>query len=370
MQGFIIGIETSCDETAAAVLNLQGDLLSNVVHSQAEIHSQHGGIVPEIASRQHILKIGEVVKKALADSGCSWGDTKAVAVTYGPGLAGSLVIGVNFAKGLATALDVPLIGVNHLEAHAAAAWIQFPDELNHLLEEEHLIALIVSGGHTELTLMRSLLSFEILGETRDDAAGEAFDKIARSIGLGYPGGPAIQKAAQFAKNSRVDPLPRAQLSNSWDFSFSGLKTAALRRATNLGLLYSPGVTNPLGDHYTESADTEQTKQQREVVASFAKAVQDAIVDMLVHKTIEAAERYHCSGIVVAGGVAANHELRQRFKEESSLPVYIPDPVLCTDNGAMVAIRGLMLFREDKRHNMQLEAIPNLRITDAPNGNPI
>lgn len=340
---FVLGIETSCDETAAGIVASDGSVLSNVVASQVEIHARYGGIVPEVASRQHVLQAGPVIRQAVATAGLTWHDISAVAVTNGPGLAGSLIAGVNAAKGLAAALGVPLVGVNHLEGHMYGAWAssghgwQAP-------EEQHgfpIMCLIVSGGHTELVLMRDHGDFAVVGETRDDAAGEAFDKAARVLGLGYPGGPAVQRAAEGA--GAAERFPRAWLADSADFSFSGLKSALVRRARELGIYPAPTAGAPAV-----------------LVRALARAFQEAVVDVLVSKTVQAAGDHGCTGIVVAGGVAANAALRQRMALESPVPVTVPHISLCTDNGAMVAVCGSYRYRAGVRSGMDLDVVPGLR----------
>ncbi len=365
----ILGIETSCDETAAGIVDLEGRLLANVVASQADIHARYGGIVPEVASRQHVRDIGPVVSAALEDAALEWADLDAVAVTNGPGLAGSLMVGVNFAKGASAAACKPFIGVNHLVGHVMAAFIRLqadsngsvqPDEASaadtHLPVAEALLelgdapamCLIVSGGHTELVLARNSgqsLEFQLVGETRDDAAGEAFDKAARAIGLPYPGGPAIQNSAETA-GDQVDPLPRAWLPGTHEFSFSGLKTAVLNRARQEGI-YPRQDSDPQPDQQTQ--------------ANIAKAFQDSVVDVLVTKTIRAAEEFACSAIMLVGGVAANRPLRETMQAKSPLPVVTPPIPLCTDNGAMIARAGLDRYLSGARDAFDLDVIPSLRI---------
>ncbi|MSQ07877.1 MAG: tRNA (adenosine(37)-N6)-threonylcarbamoyltransferase complex transferase subunit TsaD [Dehalococcoidia bacterium] len=363
----ILGIETSCDETAVAVVGDNGLMLSNTVATQVEVHARYGGIVPEVASRQHVLAMGPVVRKAVADAGVSWADIDAVAVTHGPGLAGSLIVGVNAAKGIAASLGKPLVGVNHLEGHIYGAWVQHPPQpmgahkatpgasgsarVDFGIEPGFpLMCLIVSGGHTELVLMLghpdnaagSANAFSLKGETRDDAAGEAFDKAARVLGLPYPGGPEIQRLAENAPTT--ERFTRPYVRGSDDFSFSGLKSALIRRAREVGVYPAPegGV-------------------DRQTVAALAKAFQSAVVDVLVRKTLEAAERHDCRGIVVAGGVAANKALRMKFVAESPLPVAVPHPSLCTDNGAMIAMSGMYRFKAGMVSDFSLDVDPGLRI---------
>jgi len=344
----ILGIETSCDETSIGVVDGDGRVLANVVATQVDIHARYGGIVPEVASRQHVLDIRPVCEQAVVDAGIDWGEIDAVAATHGPGLAGSLIVGLNFAKGLAATLGVPLVGVNHMDGHVYGAWARTEDRdlepFQDLVGEQPIMCLVVSGGHTELVLLEGHGKFRLLGETRDDAAGEAFDKAARVLGLRYPGGPEIQRVAENAPDA--EPLPRAWMRGTDDFSFSGLKTAVLNRARSLGI-YPPDASG-------EPADPE-------VVAGIAKAFQDSVVDVLVTKTIAAAKRENCAGIVLVGGVAANGPLRETLVKKSPLPVSIPPFKLCTDNGAMIAMSGLVNYRNGRRDDFDLDVIPSLRI---------
>ena len=333
----ILGIDTSCDETSAAVVEDGTRLLSNVIASQVEIHARYGGIVPEVASRQHILSIIPVVKKAMEESGSNWSNLDGIAVTNGPGLAGSLIVGVNLAKGVSFARNLPLSGVNHLEGHIYASWltereIEFP-----------IICLIVSGGHSDLVLMRGHGNYTLLGETRDDAAGEAFDKAARILGLGYPGGPAIERAA--GEGTASIDLPRAWLKGSHDFSFSGLKTSLLRLAES-GKITSMGGLNQTGLPTVNDA-----------AASF----QEAVIDVLVGKTVEAARECDVRQVVMVGGVAANRTLARRLIDGSPVPVIVPPPSLCTDNGAMIAAAGYYRFQDAKKSNLAMDVLPNLRL---------
>jgi N6-L-threonylcarbamoyladenine synthase len=329
----ILGIETSCDETAAAVVEDGTKILSNVISSQVEIHSRYGGIVPEVASRQHLLSIMPIVEKALADAKVSHSDLSAIAVTNGPGLAGSLLVGVNFAKALALAWGLPLVSVNHLEAHIYANWLGqdkpvFP-----------ALSLIVSGGHTELVLLKGHGEISRLGRTRDDAAGEAFDKVARALGLGYPGGPVIEKATQGV--TPTHRLPRAWIRGSDDFSFSGLKTAAVRLAEELKIATS---ANP-----------------NSLALDIAAGFQEAVVDVLVTKTMAAASRHGVSQILLAGGVAANKLLRETMARRSPIPVLIPPIILCTDNAAMVASCGYFRLLQGKVAEWDLDVLPGLSL---------
>jgi len=332
----ILGIETSCDETAAAVVEDGTKILSNVIASQVEIHSRYGGIVPEVASRQHLLSIMPIVEKSLADARVSHSDLSAIAVTNGPGLAGSLLVGVNFAKAVALAWELPLVSVNHLEAHIYANWLSsdkpiFP-----------AISLIVSGGHTELILLKGHGEISRLGRTRDDAAGEAFDKVARALGLGYPGGPVIEKVTQGI--TPAHRLPRAWIRGSDDFSFSGLKTAAVRLAEELKIAASANPS-PLA---------------LDIAASF----QEAVVDVLVTKTLAAASRHGVSQILLAGGVAANKLLRETMARRSPIPVLIPPIILCTDNAAMVASCGYFRLLQGKVAGWDIDVLPGLSLGSA------
>ena len=322
----VLGIETSCDETAAAVVEDGVRILSNRIASQVEIHARYGGIVPEVASRQHMLAIIPIISQAMADNGTTWSELGGIAVTVGPGLAGSLLVGVSAAKAIASARDLPVTGVNHLEGHIYANWlsgqvVSFP-----------VICLVVSGGHSDLVLMRGHGDYVALGRTRDDAAGEAFDKAARVLGLGYPGGPAVQEAA--AGGTASIQLPRAWLRGTRDFSFSGVKTALLR------LVEGGRVSS---------------------VADGAASFQEAVVDVLVTKTVEAAREYRVRQILLSGGVASNELLRRRLVEGSPLPVLVPEPVLCTDNAAMVAACGYFRFKAGRVDGLDMDVIPGLKL---------
>ncbi len=323
----ILGIETSCDETAAAVVEGGKKILSSRIASQVEIHSRYGGIVPEVASRQHTLSIIPIIRQAMTDAEVTWDDIDGIAVTIGPGLAGSLLTGVNAAKSISFARGLPLTGVNHLEGHIYANWLSegnldFP-----------LVCLIVSGGHTDLVLVRDHRDYVLLGQTRDDAAGEAFDKASRLLGLGYPGGPAIEKAAGSGNPSLQ--LPRSWLRGTHDFSFSGVKTALLR------IVEDGGISSP---------------------ADAAASFQEAVVDVLVTKTVAAAGEYRVNQVLLAGGVAANKSLRQTLIDTSPLPVLVPEPVLCTDNAAMIAACGYFQFCAGETAAPDLDIIPNLRLS--------
>ena len=323
----ILAIETSCDETSVAVVKDGRQIVSNVIASQVDIHARYGGIVPEVASRQHMLTMVPVAGRALSDSGLTLQDMDAVAVTRGPGLAGSLIVGVNFAKSLALANRLPLIGINHMEGHIYANW------LGQQQPELPCLCLIVSGGHSDLILMEDHGSFRKLGNTRDDAAGEAFDKGARILGLPYPGGPSIQAATKGITTSLT--LPRAWLRDSDDFSFSGVKTA---------LLHMVEDKKDISDGWVKEA---------------AAAFQDSIIDVLVIKTIQAANRLGVKQVLLAGGVAANSALRSRFLADSPLPVMIPAPILCTDNAAMVGACAYYQLMSGRSDDDRLDVVPSL-----------
>ena len=311
----ILAIETSCDETACAVLENGRELLSSTVASQMDIHARYGGVFPEVASRQHVLSIIPVVEQTLAQSNLTLKDIDAIAVTRGPGLAGSLVVGMNMAKGLALGTNLPMIGVNHLEGHIYSSWIYNAGETAPPEPQFPLMALLVSGGHTELNLMTDHLTYRRLGATLDDAAGEAFDKVARLLGLSYPGGPSIQGAAETGDATRFK-FPRAKLAKPYDFSFSGLKTAVLYEVNDWK---KNGKALPVED----------------LAASF----QATVVDVLFNKTIQAARDHNAKEILVAGGVSANRALRQAFQSQTEFKVHIPPFSLCTDNAAMIAAAG-------------------------------
>jgi N6-L-threonylcarbamoyladenine synthase len=322
----ILGIETSCDETAAAVVEDGTGILSNQIASQVEIHARYGGIVPEVASRQHLLSVIPVIERAMTEAGINWEDLSGIAVTVGPGLAGSLLVGVNVAKALSLAWGLPFIGVNHLEAHIYANWlgensIDFP-----------VVCLIVSGGHSDLVLMKGHGDYVVLGRTRDDAAGEAFDKAARILGLGYPGGPAIERAAR--EGTASISLPRAWLKGSDDFSFSGVKTALLR-------LVEAGKVSSVAD----------------AAASF----QAAVIEVLVTKTVAVARGRRVKKVLLSGGVASNSSLREQLIKHSPLPVLVPPPILCTDNAAMIAACGYYRLQAGRTCGMDLDVVPSLRL---------
>ena len=324
----IFAIESSCDETACAILENGRALLASTVASQMEIHARYGGVFPEVASRQHVLSIIPVVEQTLVQSNLTLKDVDAIAVTRGPGLAGSLVVGLNMAKGLALGLGLPLVGVNHLEGHIYSSWIYNAGEAIPPEPQFPLMALLVSGGHTELNLMTDHLTYKRLGSTLDDAAGEAFDKVGRLLGLTFPGGPAIQKAAEGGDSQRFK-FPRARLDSPYDFSFSGLKTAVLYEVN--ALKKKPGSL-PVED----------------LAASF----QAAVVDVLFTKTMKAARDFSAKEILVAGGVSANRALRNAFQAQSEFKVHIPAFSLCTDNAAMIAAAGY--YRYALGHTSQLD----------------
>jgi N6-L-threonylcarbamoyladenine synthase len=350
----ILAIETSCDETAAAVIEDGVYIRSNVVASQIDIHRRYGGIFPEVASRQHILAIGTVIQDALIEARTGWNEVDAVAVTYGPGLAGSLLVGVNAAKGMAMALGVPLIGVNHLEGHLYSNWLDAEGQGHPPPIKFPALSLIVSGGHTELALIRGHGDYEILGRTIDDAAGEAFDKVARIMDIGYPGGPAIQKAAEEG-NPNAFKFPRARLGDSFDFSFSGLKTAVLRvvqKYTKVDKLHRPGDT-PV----PQAELPLSTMPTADIAASF----QMAVVDVLVEKTKAAADQYDVAEILLAGGVSANTLLRNKMMSAAGRPVRVPPLYLCTDNAAMIGTAAYWRFQAGDVADWDLDVVANLRL---------
>jgi N6-L-threonylcarbamoyladenine synthase len=351
--GLVLAVESSCDETGIALIEDGRTIRSNVVASQTALHAAAGGIVPEVAARAHLRWIVPVLDEALAGAGATVEDVDAVAVTHGPGLAGSLLVGLSFAKTLAWVHDKPLVGVNHLEGHLYAAWLRDRDAT---AEEPvfPLVALIVSGGHTFLVEMRDHLTYRLLGQTVDDAAGEAFDKVGRLLGLPYPGGPAISRSAEAA--TRHDAaFPRAWLGASYDFSFSGLKTAA--RRTIDAARADEGL--PTGAAAAVEPDARLSDAR---VAELAWGFQDSVVDVLVTKTIRAAEEVAARSIVLGGGVAANSALRLRLAGEAEaigVPLIVPRPALCTDNGAMIGAAGARRFAAGERADFSLDARPSL-----------
>ena len=331
----ILAIESSCDETAASVVKNGREVLSNVIFSQIDLHTVYGGVVPEIASRKHIEKIDHVVNQALEQAGVTWDDIEAIAVTYGPGLVGALLVGVSYAKSLAWALKKPLVGVHHIEGHICANYIE-----NKELEPPFM-CLVVSGGHSHLVKVADYGVYEILGRTRDDAAGEAFDKVARAIGLGYPGGPKIDKVSYDGDPLAIE-FPRAKVAdNEYDFSFSGLKSAVL--------------------NYLNSMEMKGEKiSQADVAASF----QQAVVDVLVSHSMTALEEYGFDKFAIAGGVASNSHLRDAFVkacEEKNIKFYKPSPIFCTDNAAMIGVAGYYEYMKGMRSGWDLNAVPNLKL---------
>ncbi len=407
----VLGIESSCDETGAAIVQDGRSLISNVVASQVEIHNRYGGVVPEVASRQQLATIIPVIETALTEAHCTWDDIDAIAATYGPGLAGSLLVGLTAGKAIALARDLPFIGINHLEAHIYANWLRKKGENDAAVppgvDSAHmeatsraswdyqegdpafpLICLVISGAHSELVLVRDHGQYELLGQTRDDAAGEAFDKVARILGLDYPGGPAIQKAAQHAEEElqrqhkpvavarSAYRLPRAWLRGTYDFSFSGLKTAMLHLAE--GASEDRHASRTVASATGKQEEVKQVKQvsqytrmgtqaaQRGMVnvALLASSFQEAIVDVLAVKTRLAAQEYHVKQVVLAGGVAANLSLRQRLEQEL-LPLRIrlsyPPIQLCTDNAAMIASAAFFHLCRGEQHNLDLDVVPGLSL---------
>ena len=331
----ILAIESSCDETAASVVKNGRCVLSNIISSQIAIHTLYGGVVPEIASRKHIEKINQVVEAALKEADVTLDDIDAIGVTYGPGLVGALLVGVAEAKAIAYAKKKPLVGVHHIEGHVSANYIEHPD-----LEPPFLCE-IISGGHTHLVIVKDYGSFEILGRTRDDAAGEAFDKVARAIGLGYPGGPKIDKLAKEGNPHAID-FPRAHMEDApYDFSFSGVKSAVLNHLNKCRMTGEPIV-------------------EADIAASF----QQAVVDVLVDNAIRAAKDYHMDRLAIAGGVASNGALRAAMEaacEKEGIRFYRPSPIFCTDNAAMIGVAAYYESQKGPRHGWDLNAVPNLKL---------
>lgn len=331
----ILAIESSCDETAASVVKNGRTVLSNVISSQIELHKLYGGVVPEIASRKHIEKINQVIEEALSQANVTLDDLDAIGVTYGPGLVGALLVGVAEAKAISYAKKLPLVGVHHIEGHVSANYIEHPDL------EPPFMCLIVSGGHTHLVIVKDYGEFEILGRTRDDAAGEAFDKVARAIGLGYPGGPKIDK---LSKEGNPDAIvfPKAKLeSGPYDFSFSGVKSAVLNHINHCKMQ---------GEGICEA----------DIAASFQKAV----VDTLTEKAVKAAKEYKMDKLAIAGGVASNGSLRKAMKrscEKEGIHFYYPSPIFCTDNAAMIGVAAYYEYKKGTRHGLDLNAVPNLKL---------
>ena len=331
----ILAIESSCDETAAAVVKNGREVLSNVISSQIELHKLYGGVVPEIASRKHIEKINQVIEEALSTAGVTLDDLDAIGVTYGPGLVGALLVGVAEAKAIAYAKKLPLVGVHHIEGHISANFIE-----NKELEPP-FVCLVVSGGHTHLVCVKDYGEYEILGRTRDDAAGEAFDKVARAIGLGYPGGPKIDKMSKEGNPDAI-AFPRAHIDGAeYDFSFSGVKSAVLNYINGCAMK---------GQEYNRA----------DIAASFQKAV----VDVLVANAMHAVEQYGLKKFAIAGGVASNSTLRAAMKEaceSREIEFYYPSPILCTDNAAMIGAAAYYEFVKGTRHGWDLNAVPNLKL---------
>ena len=332
---YILAIESSCDETAASVVKNGRTVLSNVISSQIALHTLYGGVVPEIASRKHIEKINQVITEALTEAEMELSQMDAIGVTYGPGLVGALLVGVAEAKAISYAAGIPLVGVHHIEGHVSANYIEHPDL------EPPFLCLIVSGGHTHLVIVKEYGEYEIIGRTHDDAAGEAYDKVARAIGLGYPGGPKIDKLAKEG-NPQAIPFPRAHVEGCpYDFSFSGLKSAVLNYL-----------------HHAEQVGEEINRA--DVAASF----QAAVVDVLVDKTLQAAKEYGIDKVALAGGVASNSALRAGMEaacKKAGKKLYFPSPVFCTDNAAMIGAAAYYEYKKGVRHGLDLNAVPNLKI---------
>lgn len=331
----ILAIESSCDETAAAVVKNGREVLSNVISSQIDLHTLYGGVVPEIASRKHIEKINQVIEEALSQARVTLEEITAIGVTYGPGLVGALLVGVAEAKAIAYAAGKPLVGVHHIEGHVSANFIEHPDL------EPPFVCLIVSGGHTHLVIVKDYGEFEIIGRTRDDAAGEAFDKVARAVGLGYPGGPKVDKTAKEGNKHAVE-FPRAKVEGApYDFSFSGLKSAVL-------------------NYINHAKMTGQEIHVPDLVASF----QNAVVDALVSRTVAAAKEYGYDKVAIAGGVASNSALRAEMKKacrKAHLSFYHPSPIFCTDNAAMIGVAAYYEYQKGARAGWDLNAVPNLKL---------
>ncbi len=355
----VLAIETSCDETAAAVVENGRILRSNIVASQIELHKQYGGVFPEMASRQHILAITPVVRQAMSDAHIGWRDLAAIAVIHGPGLAGSLLVGLNVAKALALAQSLPLVGVNHLEAHVYANWLlPLGQDLEAFVAPSFpLVCLVVSGGHSDLILMREHHDYQRLGRTIDDAAGEAFDKVARLLGLGYPGGPVIQRVAETG-NPIAYSFPRGMPSGTLDFSFSGLKTAVLRLVQELQRGRGIAVETR-GQKMAEA--TVHAGADALPLADIAASFQAAVIDTLVQRTAEAVTRFGAVQVLLAGGVAANKALRAEMSRRLDVPVRYPPIQFCTDNAAMAGAAGYHRFLAGKRSGLDLDVVPNLSL---------
>ena len=331
----ILAIESSCDETAAAVVKNGRQILSNVISSQIELHKLYGGVVPEIASRKHIEKINQVIEEALDQAGAALDDMDAIGVTYGPGLVGALLVGVAEAKAISYAKNLPLVGVHHIEGHISANYIEHPEL------EPPFLCLVVSGGHTHLVIVKEYGEFQILGRTRDDAAGEAFDKVARAIGLGYPGGPKIDKLSGEGNPYAID-FPKGKIEDApYDFSFSGVKSAVLNHLNRCRM-----------------------QGQEIVAADIAASFQRSVVEVLVEHAIAAAKDYHMDKLAIAGGVASNGALRRGMEkacQENGIHFYYPSPILCTDNAAMIGTAAYYEYKKGTRHGWDLNAVPNLKL---------
>lgn len=331
----ILAIESSCDETAAAVVKNGRQILSNVISSQIELHKLYGGVVPEIASRKHIEKINQVIEEALDQAGAALDDMDAIGVTYGPGLVGALLVGVAEAKAISYAKNLPLVGVHHIEGHISANYIEHPEL------EPPFLCLVVSGGHTHLVIVKEYGEFQILGRTRDDAAGEAFDKVARAIGLGYPGGPKIDKLSGEGNPYAID-FPKGKIEDApYYFSFSGVKSAVLNHLNRCRM-----------------------QGQEIVAADIAASFQRSVVEVLVEHAIAAAKDYHMDKLAIAGGVASNGALRRGMEkacQENGIHFYYPSPILCTDNAAMIGTAAYYEYKKGTRHGWDLNAVPNLKL---------
>lgn len=331
----ILAIESSCDETAASVVKNGRTILSNVISSQIELHKLYGGVVPEIASRKHIEKINQVIEEALKEAQVTLDDLDAIGVTYGPGLVGALLVGVAEAKAISFAKDIPLVGVHHIEGHISANYIEHPEL------EPPFLCLVVSGGHTHLVIVKDYGEFEILGRTRDDAAGEAFDKVARAIGLGYPGGPKIDRLSAEGNACAYD-FPKAKVADApYDFSFSGVKSAVLNHLNKCRM------------------------QGEEIVAAdVAASFQRCVVEVLVEHAVLAARDYHIDKLAIAGGVASNRGLREAMEKacrDNHIQFYHPSPIYCTDNAAMIGVAAYYEYQKGTRHGWDLNAVPNLKL---------
>ncbi len=340
MSTTILSIESSCDETAAAVVVDGKEVKSNIIYSQIELHKLYGGVVPEIASRKHVEKINQVIEAAVEEAKVTWDEIDAIAVTYGPGLVGALLVGVSAAKAIAYAKNKPLVGVHHIEGHIAANYIEHEDL------KPPFMCMVASGGHSHLVYVKDYNDFEIVGRTRDDAAGEAFDKVARAIGLGYPGGPKIDKLSKEGNPKAID-FPRAYMEDApYDFSFSGLKSAVL--------------------NYLNGCEMKKIEiNKADVAASF----QQAVIDVITDNSVRAAKDYQCKKLALAGGVASNTTLRENMKqacEKAGVEFYYPSPIYCTDNAAMIGVMGYYEYINGTRHGWDLNAVPNLKIGERTN----